>query len=285
MSVNAYFRPTTIAEALDLLNQYKGNARLVAGATDLFLDIEKKKKAPEALVDVRTIKELHEVKEEDGRLFIGAAVTHTELENNSLVNKHFKALALGASVVGGPAIRNVGTIGGNVINAQPAADTAVPLFAFDAVCVVCDADGEKEVPIAELYAGPGKSNLDASKQLLKGFYLKTGEYNVSGFARQAKRKALALPMLNMAAALKIRCGKITKASLSAGPVSTTPLRLTEAEAYLVGKAPSKEVFAEAGRLAEEQASPRDSMLRGSAEFRKELLGIMMAELLETLCSK
>lgn len=276
-----YLNPATISEALDMLGRCRGDARLVAGATDLFLDVERGKKTPGTLVDVRSIPELREIREEADRVYIGAAVTHTRLENSPLIRRYFSALAQGASAVGGPQIRNIGTLGGNVVNAQPAADAAVALFTFDAEAVLVQAGGrETTCPVAKLYIGPGRSALDSTACLLKGFYLPKGRYTASGFARQARRKALALPMLNAAAALRVEDGVIRAAAITAGPVSALPLRLTAAEACLAGKRPDPTLFARAGELAERQASPRDSLLRGSSSYRRRLLSVMVARLLE-----
>lgn len=283
MSVQNYTTPASLTEALEILKEGNGASRVTAGATDMFLDLEKKKKTADTLVDVRKIPELRKIEKQGDVLYIGGAMTHTEVENDPLVKEYFAALSKGASVVGGPQIRNVGTIAGNVVNAQPAADTAVPLFAFDAAAVVASVDGTvSETPIAALYAGPGKSTLDATKNILVGFKLPLGKYSVSGFAREGKRNALTLPMLNLAAALKLENGVIAEASLAAGPVSTTPFRLTDAETFLKGKTPSAELFDEAGKLAEAQANPRDSLLRGGASFRKELLHYMVRDLLTEL---
>lgn len=285
MSVNSYIRPAAIPEALEALRAGQGRARLVAGATDLFLDMEHGKKGPEQLVDIRFIPELRQIQEEDGAVFIGAAVTHGELEKDPLIRQYFPALAQGAATVGGPQIRSIGTIGGNVVNAQPAADTAVPLFVFDAEALTVDVDGtERMVPIRSLYEGPGRSALDSTRCLLKGFRLPTGIYPVSGFIRESKRKALSLPTLNAAAALRLEDGVIAAAALAAGPVALTPLRLTDAEALLFGKAPSPELFHAAGAAARAQAHPRDSLLRGGGEFRRELLAALLEKLLASLCA-
>ena len=158
MSVNSYIRPAAIPEALEALRAGQGRARLVAGATDLFLDMEHGKKAPEQLVDIRFIPELRQIQEEDGAVFIGAA------------------------------------------------------------------------------------------------------------------------------ALRLEDGVIAAAALAAGPVALTPLRLTDAEALLFGKAPSPELFHAAGAAARAQAHPRDSLLRGGGEFRRELLAALLEKLLASLCA-
>ncbi|MBQ5951002.1 MAG: FAD binding domain-containing protein [Lachnospiraceae bacterium] len=283
MSVKQYLCPSTLQEALKILKEADGAARVAAGATDLFLDLEKEKKSAEILVDVRKIPELRAAERRGEAFYIGGAVTHTEIEQNAQIRELFPALAKGASVVGGPQIRNVGTIAGNVVNAQPAADTAVPLIAYGAEAVIAGYDGqERTVPVEDLYEGPGRSRLDASREILVGFLLPVGKYSCSGFAREGKRNALTLPMLNLAAALCVRDGVIAGASLVAGPVSVKPLHLTDAENLLTGKAPSAALFEEAGALAEAQAAPRDSLLRGGSRFRKELLRVMVRELLSEL---
>lgn len=279
-----YYSPRTIGEALQLLAEHRGEARVIAGGTDLYLDMARGKRRPVCLVDIRGIAPLRALYEEGGQVFIGAAVTHAELSENPLIREKFPALAKGASVVGGPQIRNIGTIGGNVVNGQPAADTAIPLLALDATAVVAELDGtEKRLPFSALHLGPGRSAIDGSRQLLKGFWLPSGAFPVSDFSRVARRKALALPVLNAAVALKIVGGAVQACRLAAGPIGPVPRRLEAAEALLNGQALSLELCEQAAQAAAGEAAPRDSRLRGTADYRKKALGIMVKRLLAQYC--
>lgn len=273
--MQSYYRPTSIDEALALLAEHKGHARAAAGATDLFIDIEKKRLSPDHVVDIRRIPELRKIETRGEKLFIGAAATHAEIADNGAVIEKFTALAEGCASVGGPQIRNVGTIGGNVANAQPAADGAIPLAALDAIAIVVSHSGEREVPLLDLYEGPGRSRLDSTSEILKGFLLPVGRYRASAFVRSAKRRALSLPTLNVAAAIGVLDGRIVGASVAAGPVAQTLMRFADVEAMLIGEPPSDELFSKVARRAASCASPRDSMLRGSAEHRKKLLEEML----------
>lgn len=281
MNMDRYYTPETRAEALQILKKADGDARIVAGATDLYLDIERNRKQAKILVDICHIRDLRKIEVQDDKLFIGATVTHYELETNPIIRKDFTALALGAAAIGSPQIRYIGTIGGNIINAQPAADTAIPLFAFDAQALVLREDGKEEIlPIAELYEGPGKSSVDSSKELLVGFYLPLHRYTKSAYGREAKRKALALPILNAAVAIKIGDGGIIeKIGVAAGPVAETPLRLTCVENLLKGEKPTDLLLAKVGELVGEAVNPRDSLLRGFSDYRRDLSKTMISRLI------
>ena len=279
-----FYSPVSIEETLQLLAAENGRARIIAGGTDLYLDLSHGKKQAESLVDVRRIPQLREIYEKDGAVFIGAGVTHTELAESKTIREKFAALAKGASVVGGPQIRNIGTIGGNIVNGQPAADTAIRLLALDAQAVVIGLDGSESIrPMDTLYLGPGRSAIDSTRELLKGFLLPDDRYSFSDFDRVAKRNALALPILNTAIALHIDNGVVQACRIAAGPIGPAPTRLVEAEHVLIGQALTSELCQKAGQAAEKEASPRNSLLRGSSHFRKELLGVMISRLLTQHC--
>ncbi len=283
--LKGYFKPATLDEARQALARHPGEATIVAGATDVYLDLKHGRKTAAYLVDVRGIPELRGIYEERDKLFIGAATTHAELAAHPAVRKHFAALAAGASAVGSPQIRQVGTVGGNIINAQPAADTAVPLFSFKAEAVFFDEKGNEHVrPIRELYSGPGISSLDSSKCILRGFYLPRGYFTASAFSRFAKRNALSLPILNLALAIRLQGDLVEDACLTAGPVARTPLRMTAAENALKGQRPDEALFATAAEAAAEEADPRDSLLRGSKAYRKDLLQTLVARILRDCCA-
>jgi len=284
--LKGYLKPKTLNEARQELARYAGEALVVAGATDVYLDLKYGRKTVAYLVDIRNIAELNGIHKEGDKLFIGSATTHAELAKHPLIQTHFSALAAGAAVVGGPQMRHTGTIGGNVVNAKPAADTAIPLFSFNAEAIYFDEHGnELAKPIGELYSGTGTSNLDSRKCILKGFHLPCDYFTASVFTRFAKRNAMALPILNLALALRMKNGIIEDACMTAGPVARIPLRMSVVEDMLKQRAPDEALFKSVSEVAVNVAEPRDSSLRGSKAFRKDLLQTLVVRTLRDCCAK
>lgn len=267
--------PETIGEAIFLLGKYPRKARVIAGGTDLIIELRGKKYDFEILVDVERIERLRSIREDDGKIFIGSGVTFTELEDSELVKANALALSQAASTVGGPQIRNRGTIGGNIVSAQPAADGALALFAFDAILEVMGPGGMRKIPIGEAYQSVGKSRIDPSKELLVGLWLEKGKRGEgSNYQRVAIRRALQLPILACAIFIKVKDGLISFSRIALGPVANVPFRPRRAEEFLKLKPLSEDIFRKAGEIASEEARPRESKLRGSSFYRKELAAII-----------
>ena len=275
-----YYRPQTLQEALDILSRHPGKARVIAGGTDLLLDLKNASKQVEYLVDIREIEGMTRIEEREGRLFIGACVTHSQLAASPLIRKMAAALAEGAATVGSVQVRNVSTVGGNIVNAQPAADTAVPLVALGASAAMVDTDGTKRVAAVEdLFAGPGRSKINSTKTIVTEFSFPASPPMLSAFDRIARRKSLSLPMLNLAVALQRENNAAKHIRIAAGPIGPTPQRLERVESILEGRMIESAILAEAARLASECAQPRDSVLRGPRNYRKEMIGIMLTRTL------
>ena len=273
--------PKTIGEALALLQEYKGKARLIAGGTDLIPEIREEESDFEVLVDIEKIKKLKAIREESKKIFIGSGVTFSELEENELIRTNALALCQAASLMGSPQVRNRGTIGGNIVSAQPAADGALALSAFDAMLEIASVRGTREIPIDKAYLDIGKSIINPSKEILVGIRLekrKKGEG--SNYQRIAMRRAMALPILACGVFVKSINGLIQSARIAIGPVSNTPFRATEAEDFLEGKSLTTEIFERAGEIASEEVNPRDSRLRGSRIYRKGLSAVLVKRGLE-----
>ena len=160
----AYHTPTTVAEALSLLNQHKDKARIIAGGTDLILDVEAEHTAtPEVLVDVTKITGIDRIAQEDGWIVLGAGITHTQIEGSPLLRAQARCLTESCGVIGGPQVRNVATLGGNVAHALPAADGTIGLLALEAEVEVAahGAQGALHTwqPLLSIFAGPGRKPL------------------------------------------------------------------------------------------------------------------------------
>jgi CO/xanthine dehydrogenase FAD-binding subunit len=271
-----YLFPQSVEEALEMLQAHGGKARIIAGGTDLALQCQRGRNPARVMVDITNIPSLGSIEERDGSIYIGAGVTHSQVANSPLIRSRAAVLAEACGSVGGPQIRNVGTLVGNVANALPAADGAIGLFALDAEAEVAEGAGRRWMPIADLYAGVGRSTVDSCQAMVTQLRFRgLGDGTGSAFERLAKRKALILPILNAGVALWAEEGAVQKARIAIGPVATTPFVATEAAQSLVGRAPGDAEVADAARLAAEAAQPRYSLLRGSAEYRKSMVEVLV----------
>ncbi len=282
-----YHLPGTIDEALLLMQQHDGAAQLIAGGTDLILDIEYGNHAPaEILVDVTQIAGLNEIRAEEGWIVLGAAVTHTEIERSPLVQANGRALVESCSVVGGPQVRNVATIGGNVVHALPAADGTIGLLALDAEVQVCTLDGATVTsvwqPLLSIFAGPGQNTL-ALNQMVGGFRFPLQPLGAgSAFDRIMRPQGVALPILGVAARLLLDESRqrVAEASIAIGPAGPIPFRATEAEAVLTAAATIDDAVIEATiDAAQQQARLRTSKHRASKEYRHEMIAVLLRRVL------
>ncbi|MEG1448194.1 MAG: FAD binding domain-containing protein [Oscillospiraceae bacterium] len=271
-----YIIAKSIDEAVEALYVNNSNARVIAGASDLMIDMENGKISAEALVDITKIDELKTIKVENGNLVIGAAATLSEISRSPIVNKYFPSLAKGAGTVGSLQIRNSATLMGNVITAQPAADAAMSVAALAPVFEIVSKQGKREATISEMYVGFGKSAVDCTKELVTFVRIPLPTENeAASFIRLELRKSLSLPMLNASAMAHIENGKVVWARIAMGPVGVGPTFAKQAQDWLVGKELTEENMAHAGELALQDANPRSNPLRGSKEYREQTLPVLV----------
>ena len=270
--IKDYFFSKNVEEATALLSKYAGRAMVIAGGTDLMINMANQELEAEVLVDVTRSWGFHEINLIDGYLIIGAGVTMSEAATHDLICTYTSSLAAAAASVGSVQIRNVATLAGNIIRAQPAADAAVMLAALGAAITVCGKNGMRDILVEESYAGLGRSVVDPSQEIVSKIKFKAPQKNQgSAYVRLAQRKALALPMLNVGVWLSTANRSIEDVRIIMAPVGEKPQRADVAEKYLIGKAPTAEAFQEAGVLAVKDAQPRDSFIRGSQEYRLAVL--------------
>ncbi|GIK74980.1 MAG: molybdopterin dehydrogenase [Chloroflexota bacterium] len=287
MRWQAYHTPQSVDEALSLLSQYAGGAQIVAGGTDLILDMQQgNHSALQALIDVTTIRDLDQIREDNGWIVIGAAATHAAIEASPLIRHHGAALAESCSVVGGPQVRNVATIGGNVAHALPAADGTIGLLALNAEVQVCTWNGAAVEctwqPLLSIFVGPGKNRL-AANQMIGAFRfpvraLRSG----SAFDRIMRPQGVALPILGVAAQVTLdESGRrAVAASIAVGPAGPIPFRATESETILLGAPTLDETALErAIDAAQRQAELRTSKHRASKEYRHEMIAVLLRRVL------
>lgn len=278
MGFTSYRLMTSIAETVHALRESSGRARVVAGGTDLLVP-SAASALPESitLLDVSRVEEMRAISPEGSHLLIGAAVTMAELAASPLVREKAWALAQGAGGLGSPQIRHVATIAGNLVTAQPAGDASVPLVALGAEAGIRTVEGERFLPVEDLFRGVRESRIDPCREVVSRFRvpLWASPRRSSSLMRLAKRRAFTLPTLLVAVGLELdekgeRFGQVRIVAAPAGP---TPWRAGKAEEALRGAPLTEESIGRAAALAREEARPRDS-LRGGAVYRREMVGVL-----------
>ena len=265
-----FHEPTTLAEASRLFAQE--HAQLIAGGTDLVIGMKAYTEAPQSVISLQKIPGLAGITTEaDGGISIGAMAKVREVELSAEVQQHHTALAEGASEIGSIQIRNLATIGGNIAHASPAADTVAGLLVADAQVDIASADGERSVPIDELFTGPGQTVLTPG-EIITRFRLPSPASG-SHYIKHKIREVMDLAFIGVAASVNLDNGVITNARIGLAAVAPTPIRATEAENLLNGNELTPELLAQAGEAAAAAASPI-SDLRCSAEHRSEMVDVL-----------
>ncbi|MBT3241252.1 MAG: 2Fe-2S iron-sulfur cluster binding domain-containing protein [Chloroflexi bacterium] len=281
-----YYQPAQVEEVLDLLDQYQARARIIAGGTDLILELEAGLRSGiEVLIDVSRIAGLDQiVLDEDNNIHLGPLVTHNHCVASKLIRECALPLAQACWQVGAPQIRNRGTIAGNLITASPANDTITPLMAMEAKVVVRSKEEERTISLEEFFKGVRKTLLKENEMLVDiVFPALQSEKQKGNFYKLGLRRAQAISVINVAAVLDFEEEKVLKARITLGSVAPTIVHATEAEEYLVGKELNVETISKASELTEKAAKPIDD-LRGSAEYRKYMIGVSAGRALEAIAN-
>lgn len=272
-----YVTVSSVEETLATLASLRGDGRLIGGGTDLVIQLQRGQRKVRTLVDVSRIPDLGDISLENSYIVIGAAATFSEIERSPLIREHGPVLAQAASHLGSPQIRNVGTLAGNVVNAQPAADGSIALLALDAEAEIANLTGRQWVPVGQLFVSPGVSRVDASTEMITAFRFRAqAPRESSAFERRARRKALALPLINVAVRvlLDADANHVRESRIAIGPVAPVPFRAVQAEAILKEQPLNEETIAEAVQTAASESKPRTSLLRASKEYRRELIAVL-----------
>ncbi len=280
-----YFTPTTLEQALDLLHRYAPRARVIAGGTDLLLELERGQRPDvDALVDITRLPELDVITlDDDGWVHIGPAVTHNQVVASDLLRRYGFPLVRASWEVGSPALRNRATVAGNLITASPANDTITPLMALGAQVTLRSVQGVRTVPLAEFYRGVRRTVMRPDEMLVDIAFPALGPRQRGTFRKLGLRKAQAIAVVNVAAVLTwAEDGEtIADAAITLGAVAPTIVHATEAEAYLRGQRLTPETIAEAARLAVHSARPIDD-IRGSAAYRRRMVEVFTRRVLTAL---
>ena len=270
-----YHEPTGLDEACEILAELKQRAKPLAGGTDLIVNMKKRLISPEVLVSIEWIEELNEVDRLDGQFRIGACLRVSDMLENSIIADRFRALTVAGSNLGTPLIRNLATIGGNIVSARPAADLPPPLMAYGADVVLKSKEGERVIPLDEFFTGPGETVIEPHEILKEIIIPSPPENSGSAYIKLGLRKALEISIVNIAVFISLdeSDGAISSARIVMGAVGPVPLRSPSAEEVLIGERPSDKLFEEAGRLASEDSKPIDDF-RASAGYRREMVRVL-----------
>ncbi len=286
-----YYSVTRLDEALQILAERGAQARIVAGATDLILELERKVRTGiDTLVDVTRIPGLDQiVMDEDGLIHLGPLVTHNACIDSKLVVEYAFPLAQAAWEVGAPQIRNRGTVAGNLITASPANDTITPLAALGAKLRLLSQRGQRVVPISHFYTGVRRTVMQPDEMLVDIAFPALKPYQHGMFIKMSLRRAQAISLVNAAVIISYTAGdpgksgerRVKGADITLGAVAPTIIHAPEAEIYLQGAKLDASTIAHAADLAMQASLPIDDV-RGSADYRRELVRVCVSRALHAL---
>jgi CO/xanthine dehydrogenase FAD-binding subunit len=267
-----YFAPDSLAEALEILHQHP-EARVLAGGTDLLVQAKENKRPIEALLSLRRITGLDAITS-NGKVSVGAMRSVGKIAADPSICQDFFALAMGAGVIGSVQIRNMATVGGNICNASPSADTAPGLLALGARVVLASGRGERSLPMEEFFLGPGKTALRPGELLVRLELPHPPARLGSSYLRHTPRSSMDLAFAGAAVAVALgEQGEIRSARIALGAVAPTPIRAYRAEERLAGCQPDDRLIEEVALLAAGETQPIDD-LRASAEYRRHITAVL-----------
>ena len=270
-----YFAPKTIQEACSLALQYKGEAKIIAGGTDLLVEMKRKEVLPKYIIDIKDIPGQDDIiYDEKGGLRIGALATIRSIEVSPLIREKFGILAQAASKLGTWQVRNRGTIAGNLVTAAPSADTIPALMVLGAKIKIMGADGERVVPIENFFTGPLKTVLRPEEILAEIHVPNLPPRSGGAYIKHTVRKAMDLAIIGVAALVTMDGDAVSDARIALGTAAPTAIRARRAEEILKGNKISDNLLEKAGQTALEESSPRDS-LRASAAYRSKLIKVLV----------
>jgi len=270
-----YHDPSTLDEACQIMAELKEKARPLAGGTDLLVNMRRGTVSPEHVVSLGRIEELRGIYPSNGQLRLGACLTAAEIGQSKEVNDLINPLGSGANSLGSPLIRNLATIGGNLVTARPAADLPPPLMAYGASVVLKNSSGKRAVSLDNFFRGPGQTVMEPDELLTEITVETPPPYSGGGYIKLGARKTLITSIVNVAAFLSLddRDGTITSARVVLGAVAPVPMRATSSEQVLLGEKPTDALFLRAGEAAAGDSKPIDDF-RGSAEYRRAMVEVL-----------
>jgi carbon-monoxide dehydrogenase medium subunit len=269
----AFHRPATLAEACELGRKHGKDARFLAGGTELLPDLKQHRDTLQHLIDLRQIDGLKEIREDDGGLRIGCLASLTEVAESASVRKICPSLSEAILTMAAVQIRNRGTLGGNFCGAVPSADTPPICIAAKAEVLLAGVDGQRSLPAEDFFVAPRETALRPGELLAEVRIPLAPRASGADYQRFALRQATALAVVGVAARIDLEGKVIREARVALGAVAPVPLLATACGEMMEGKTPSEELFCQAAETAATEARPI-SDLRGSVEFRRELVQVL-----------
>ncbi len=264
-----YAVPTSIEDAVAILDEHGENARMLAGGTDLIVQVRENQRDTEVFVDAKHIPELMELGSNGSGMTLGAAVPCYEIYNHADFVALYPGIADATRIIGSTGIQGRASVGGNLCNSGPAADTIPTLIIYGASCNIAGPGGRRSVPAEEFCTGPGTNVLEPNELLVSLSLPEPPANSGAHYLRFIPRNEMDIAVVGAGAHLTLNGDAITAARISLGAVAPTPLFVEDAGAALIGKDANEDAFEEAAQLAREAARPINDM-RGTVEHRKQL---------------
>lgn len=276
-----YIKPSTIADAIEMLFNFGSDACVLAGGTDLLIEFRRTEATlPKVVLDISNIRELIGIDENDGTVIIKPLTTHAMIQKSAILQQHAALLSLAASWIGSPQIRNRGTVGGNIMNAAACADTVPPLIALDAEVRLQSHSGSRTLKLADLFLKPYQTQAKPDEILAEIRFAKLPSTAQSTFIKLGRRNAVSISRLSVAASLaQNESGVIADARIVPGATFPIWRRVSEAEQMLVGEKPSAELFNAAGNKVSE-VMIAETGRRWSTEYKEPVVTVLVRRALE-----
>jgi carbon-monoxide dehydrogenase medium subunit len=276
--------PESLDDCLRLLAQRGPETKLLAGGTDLLPQMKNGVVIPKRVIDLSGVARVKILECDAKGLRIGSAVPARQVEQDTRVRDTYTAVAESAALLGSVQVRNLASVGGNICNAAPSADMAPPLIAMEAQAVIAGPKGERRVPLSDFFTGVRKTVVGPDELLVEIFVPAPGPHSGGCYIRHTPRRELDIAVVGVAAQVTIANGVCAKARIALAAVAPTPVRATDAEAALEGKALTPELIERAADLAGQAAKPISDQ-RGSADFRRHLVRILTRRTLTTALAR
>jgi aerobic carbon-monoxide dehydrogenase medium subunit len=269
-----YEAPSTIDQAVGLLKSHGEKARPLCGGTDLIIQLRAGVRRPEYIVDVKNIREMRQISfDAKTGLRLGAAVSCIEIFESEVMRRIYPGLTEAAHLIGSLQIQNRASVGGNLCNGSPAADSTPALIAIGARARLVGPNGEREVPVENFVVSPGRTVVEPGELLVELLAAAPAAHTADAYLRLIPRNEMDIAIVGVGSSVTLDGDKVTAARIGLGAVAATPLLAAKSAESLIGKKLDDSAIETAARLASDQAAPIDDM-RGTIEYRKHVTGVL-----------
>ena len=279
-----FHRPTSIAETCEILEEYGNSAKLIAGGTDVLVNLKRKRIAPEHVVGIDRVDDLGGLSSNRSEIRVGSLMTATEISENRTITRQIPFFGRAAAGLGSPPVRNRATIGGNLVTARPAADLIPPLMVLDASVSLVSQNGTRDIPVVRFVTGPGQTKIKENEVLTHVSIPRCEAGTGGAYIKFGARHSCEISIVSVAAFVTLTPAgrRIVSARIALGAVAPKVVRCPGAEEMLAGEYPGEKAFARAGQAAARAARPITD-LRGSAKYRRQMVEVLTCRALAAAC--